>query len=227
MSNRTVQILGKAYGTTPCTVNATFNGNVVYTGAIPTTNEPPIITTPLPTEVLFTFEIPMNLLGTFPMNITFTGDNIFVREVLANYGLTFNPIYNAEESAVLMELVVPPPPPAPPHTEQVAIYSSKATPPFTAEELAFLESADLNTQGDLFRDTLVAHACEFKQSFGPTTFTEISPAQSKINVSINGVNYTTPESPTGDLTGEWGYDVPSIDGSGTITFDLIVKAGLE
>lgn len=225
MANRTIQIFGQGYGTTPCTINAVFAGNTVFSGPIPTVEDTPSQSDVVPTQVLFSFDVPMSLQGNFPVSISFSGEKLLIREVKANYAIKTNSIYDANETAILKPLLIPPPP-APPHTDMVAVFTSKANPPFSQEEIDFLTSADLQYQGQMFRETLLAHGCEFKQTSGPLEFLFVSPAQSKTNVSVNGepqLVSTMPQS----LDGEWGYYVYNIDGQGVITFDLTVSPGLE
>jgi len=93
MTNRTVQVWGQGYSLppagglslTPCTITATFNGTEVFSGAIPTIESSDIQRLPTDQQVLFTFEIPMDLQGTFPMSCTITGDDVFLEQILANY----------------------------------------------------------------------------------------------------------------------------------------------
>ena len=57
MVTRTVKFLGQGYENTEVTINATFDGEVVYTGAVPTINEGFPNPAPEATAVLFTAEI--------------------------------------------------------------------------------------------------------------------------------------------------------------------------
>ena len=89
MANRTVQLTGYGYGSTPATVVATFNGTTVYSGVVPTLNEP---VPPLPdpeivsdTTVLFTFDIPVETTGTQEMTIQVTNGTVIFADVRANY----------------------------------------------------------------------------------------------------------------------------------------------
>ena len=96
MTNRTVQFLGQGYSTppaegltlTPCTITATVDGNVVFSGAIPTTESSDIQRLPADQQVLFTFEIPLVTTGssyTIPVRLDITGDDVFLEQINANY----------------------------------------------------------------------------------------------------------------------------------------------
>jgi hypothetical protein len=93
MANRTLQFYGYAYGTTPVQLNAHINGEVVFSGSVPTVDEPlPIGNMPDMTyaPVLFTVEnsslVPTEFSGSLPMTISIaTGDGIALSEVYCNY----------------------------------------------------------------------------------------------------------------------------------------------
>ena len=63
MTNRTVQFWGQGYSTppaaglalTPCTIVATVDGNVVFSGPIPTVESSDILRLPTDQQLLFTF----------------------------------------------------------------------------------------------------------------------------------------------------------------------------
>ena len=86
MANRTVEIYGWAQSATTCTANVWFNGNVVYSGPVQTVATQPEINPPNGfAEGIITFEVPVNLSGTFPMTITFTGgEQAMVQKINAN-----------------------------------------------------------------------------------------------------------------------------------------------
>ena len=71
MTNRIVQLLGYGFGATDATIEVTLDGNTIYTGTVPTLNQPvpPLPNPDLPTEgvVLCSFEIPVGFVGTKPM----------------------------------------------------------------------------------------------------------------------------------------------------------------
>lgn len=100
MTTRTVQFLGQGYSLppaeglefTPCTITATVSGNVVFSGAIPTTYSSDVNHTPQYQVVLFTFEIPLVTANTanaspytLPVSLDITGDDVFLEQILTNY----------------------------------------------------------------------------------------------------------------------------------------------
>ena len=97
MTTRTVQFWGQGYSTppaagltlTPCTIVATVSGNVVFSGAIPTTESSDILRLPTDQTILFTCEIPLvtppDIPYTLPVSLAITGDDIYLEQILANY----------------------------------------------------------------------------------------------------------------------------------------------
>jgi hypothetical protein len=95
MTNRTVQIMGYGHGASPASVTATVNGQQVFSGEVPTMNTPvpgypidPVVGRP--SEVLFTFEIPMQFFGSLPMTVTVENSPVAFYNVNANYSNTAN-----------------------------------------------------------------------------------------------------------------------------------------
>ena len=96
MTNRTVQFWGQGYSTppavglalTPCTITATVDGNVVFSGVVPTSESTDILRLPTDQQVLFTFEIPLVTTGnayTIPVSLDITGDDLYLEQILVNY----------------------------------------------------------------------------------------------------------------------------------------------
>jgi hypothetical protein len=97
MANRTIQIWGQGYGSTPCTANVTFGGDIVFSGPIPTVDSTIVARLPDEQTMLINFEVPIELSGTFPVTIEFVGTDAFISAVLANYSVqndseTFFPV---------------------------------------------------------------------------------------------------------------------------------------
>jgi hypothetical protein len=91
MVDRTLQFCGYAYGTVPVQLNAHINGQVVFSGAVDTLNEPlpalDINTANAPplfsvTSSLFSTEFS----GSYPMTVTVgTGAGVYLCEIKSNY----------------------------------------------------------------------------------------------------------------------------------------------
>jgi len=215
MTIRTVQILGLGYGPGSCTANAVFNGNVVYTGTIPTVDQSVVDRSPDSQVPLFSFEIPIDLAGNIPMSITFSGNDAFVSRVVANYMPVTNPIYSQSDLEVLGN-------PASTPAQRLAIWEPLASPPLTSGDIAIIETG---TQAE--RDQVLAdHNLSMIISSGADAFSIIAAPQVKNNVVINGVSENLPDPLPSGVTGEWGYEVPVVSGTGTIACDLTVTAGL-
>jgi len=96
MTTRTVQFYGQGYSIppaaglalTPCTITATVDGNVVFSGPIPTLETSDIYRLPDEQEVLFSFEIPLITTGntyTLPVSLAISGDDVFLEQINSNY----------------------------------------------------------------------------------------------------------------------------------------------
>jgi hypothetical protein len=98
MANRTLQFYGYAYGNAPVQLNAHINGQVVFSGAVPTVDQPlptvlPVDTTAAP--VLFSIEnsslFPTEFSGAYPMTVSIaTGSGVVLANVFSNYMATQN-----------------------------------------------------------------------------------------------------------------------------------------
>lgn len=211
MANRTVQIMGYGYGSTSCSANVSYNGNTVFSGIIPTLDQAQILSLPSEQVAIFTFEIDVTAAGTFPLIMNFTGGNVvFVEQVQSNFMPVQNPIYNSSDWAIVIN-------PASTPAQKIAVYEPLAVPPLSAADIAILEQ-NTGTQWAV----LDAHGLSYFVTSGASNYQPIASAQCKTNVSING----SPRSPGNDPTGEWGWEVPTVSGTGTFACDLIVTAGL-
>ena len=217
MANRTIQFLGQGYaptGTDPIVITATLNGNVVYTGNIPTLYTSDVSRLPDDQVVLFTCELPLEFEGTVPVSISLdspVGVDAFFEQIYSNYMLIYNPVYTESEIGVLTN-------PASTWAEKIAIYTARAVPPLSPAEIVILESgtpAEINA-------VLDAHNLQVGISSGLTGFTPW-PGDPRSNVVINGEALTRGPTPTGT----WGWEVEfPAEGSGTFEFDFTIPAGV-
>ena len=220
MVNRTIQFLGQGYaptGTDPIVITATLDGNVVYTGNIPTLYTTDVDHTPDGQVVLFTCELPVDFAGTLPMSVLLdspVGVDVFFEQINSNYMSIFNPVYTQSEIGVLID-------PSSTRAEKVAIYTAKAVPPLSPAEIALLNNGTLAEQTAI----LTAHNVTISVSSGPDTFASVNGyTEPRSNVVINGIPRTRRDTPSGT----WGWEIEFLaEGSGTFEFDLTAIAGLE
>lgn len=97
MTNRTVQVLGSGFGSSPASITATWNGSQVFSGTV-YTQSGPVPISPNPdlaiTELLFTFEIPMDNAGNIGMTTSVTGSPVVFTLINANYANISNTVGN-------------------------------------------------------------------------------------------------------------------------------------
>ena len=93
MTNRTVQVLGSGFGSSPASITATWNGSQVFSGTVYTQSGPvpslPNLDIAL-TELLFTFEIPMDTAGNIGMTTSVTDSPVVFTLINANYANVAN-----------------------------------------------------------------------------------------------------------------------------------------
>lgn len=219
MTNRTVQIKGYGFGSTPAEITVTLEGTNVFTGAVTTIDGTP---PPLPnidlkdeTTTLCTFELPVDFAGEKAMTCSVTSGTVIFAQIDANYRPIENPVFTQAEYNQLTS-------PTTRRAEQIQIWSAHAVPPFTSEEITTLQSTDPSL-GDEQLAILTTHGVEFIVSSGSTGFGDInSGSDARANVVIDGTPVTAPHSP--EYEGTWWWRL----GSGsTIAYSLIVDAGLE
>jgi hypothetical protein len=134
MANRTLQFFGIGYGAEPVTVTATVNGTQVFNGTITTFNSPVNTVNPWTQMTpLFTAEVDETMVENIPMSVTVSGGTAVFGDVHADRVLRKNSIYTAEDFVTLMNTEAAGP-------EISAVMSKYATPAFSAEELALVES---------------------------------------------------------------------------------------
>lgn len=87
MSIRTIKQTGQGFGDQEVTIVAKINGATVFSGAVPTLNQPvPALPNPdLQGVDLFTWEVPSDFQGTQTLEITVTGGTLVLMDTLANF----------------------------------------------------------------------------------------------------------------------------------------------
>jgi hypothetical protein len=203
---------GYGYGSTPANVTVTLNSAEIFSGEIPTLDQESIYLHPDEQVVIFTAQIPMDFAGN--ANVVVTANNGYVHNdyVSVNYAIIPNPEYTSEQLAILAD-------PATTQSEQVAIYATVAEPPFTAEELAFLELT--NPEDRLAqRDLVVAHGAAAYISSGSEVFSVPSAGDYRPVVYVDGVEQLIPQPRLYAGVYSWGVN------SGSVFFgNVVVSAG--
>jgi hypothetical protein len=205
MTNRTIQIFGQGYGSAAISANAQVNGNVVFTGEIPTVDQPAQPFSPDP-AVLFEFELPLDTVGSVPVLISFTGaETVYIGQVQSNYVVRIdNPVYTSEDLAILRD-------PNSTRATKLPIYERAANPPLTGPDILIIQNG---TQEELLV-ILKQHNLSWSIP-SPDQFISLTPPATKRNVVINSIAVVPGDIPLG----EWWWPVPLINGTGIISFNL-------
>jgi hypothetical protein len=209
MTNRTIQFFGQGYGTTAITANVQLNGNTVFTGEIPTVDQS-VSVFPLDQVDIFNFELPLDTVGPVSVAILFTGaETVYVEQVLANYVAPIaNPVYTPQQLAILSNSSTP-------QAEKLPIFESAANPPLTNADILVLQNGTPEERAPVLKE----HNLQLMLP-DPDQFVSLPLIQAKTNVVINAIGVE----PSDDSPGEWGWQVPLIDGTGTMSFDLLLPA---
>ncbi len=211
MSNRTIQIQGYGYGSTTCSATVSYNGNTVFSGNIPTLDQNQVLIMPTEQVTIFTFEIDVTTAGTFPLIINVTGGNtVYIEQVLSNHMPQKNPVYSESDWAIITD---------PANMQKLAVFRRLAQPPLSEADIAVLEQGPVSSEAQA---VLAAHGLSFIVSSGASVYLPISLPPAKSNIVINGSSVTSGNPPTG----EWGWEVPIVSGTGTLACDLNILAGL-
>lgn len=214
MTKRTIQFYGQGWGVNTTEITATFQGQTVYTGPVPTFSD---VLPQNEMPVLFSVDsLDVTDQGAFAVTITPTSGDLVVSYVLANYTLIINPIYSWEQWEIITD--------SSKQAQALEIISSLANPPFSDAEIEILVNPE-STQQE--RDAiLAAHGVSYTVSTGPTGFSvAIWDSDSRTNVTINGEVPIAPPVPRpANLQGDWVYYVLA---NQPMAFDLNIVAGLE
>jgi hypothetical protein len=211
MTNRTIQFFGQGYGTVAINANVQIDGNTVFTGEIPTVDQPQ---SRLPKDQvkIFEVELPVDTVGSVPVSILFTGEEmVYVLHMQANYVPVKNPVYTPEQLSILID-------PDSTLTEKLPIFESVANPPLTSADILVLQN------GTPEEKTLVLTEHNLKLlTSGPDLYGPLLAPRARTNVVVDGVAVT----PGNDPPGEWGWPVILDNGTGTMTFNLHIPPPLE
>lgn len=219
MTNRTVQIKGYGFGSSPAEITVTLEGNTVFTGAVTTADSPPPSLPNLDLDVdtvsLCSFEIPVGFTGEKAMTCSVNSGTVIFAQIDINYVPIPNPVFSVEDRQYLTAQ------PPNPRANVIAVYSTYATPAFSTEELATLESTDTSLENEQLA-ILIAHGCGIEISGGTAVYAPISTVDARANVKIDGVAQTHIPA---EYTGSWWWKIPA---SSTLAYDLVVQyPGLE
>jgi hypothetical protein len=211
--------MGLAYGSEPVNIVAKINSTTVYSGPLPTIDQPVSpVPEPIPTDMSVLFSIDnssalnTDFAGSLPMTIEVSGGSgVIFGDILSNYCQEPNTAVYANGEIPVVE---------DPNstTEQVnAIIVPKANPPFNATEMAFLNIPGPYTQqqNEEFQALLLLHNIPCYVSSGPNEFQSNyigTPVNSentpdpRSTVYINGVQQVPP---TPVSHGVWNWFMPA------------------
>lgn len=208
MTNRTIQIIGQGFGSTPATVVATLDGATVFSGQISTLAQPvPVLPdssiTIANAVVLFTFEVPTTFTGSKPLTIEMTNGSLIFGAVDANYITTteWNPAFSAEQLAIAEN-------PLSTVTQVTECQIAIANPPFTSEQQATLLAS---TQVNQYENLLSTHNALTRVTIAPSVDSYGQYASDpRTNITIDGQPQSAdPYAYTPPLTGPWFWVVNS------------------
>jgi len=225
MTTRNIYIIGQGYSSTPVTANVSINGTNIYSGTVPTVDQPIAVSqgsnnSELQLEMvnnkaaIFAIERDVLFTGDLTVSLEVAGGPIWFGDVLANYASDrrVNPNLTPEQQAIVND-------PASTNEQLTQVRAAIANPPFTAEEIATIQSTPNTFPYPAEIDTLISehNAQLIYRSSGPTGFMAVASMDGTINntwssVTINGVlqpvdpnAYNTPR------TGTWWWILNSGD----------------
>ena len=213
MAIRTVQFLGMGFGPDPATITVTANGTQVFSGTVPTLNQPvpslPDVALMPDQEVLFNLELDTAFAGNLPMTVTVNNGAAIFSEVMTNYWPIQNPVYSPEEWATITNPNIS-------NSQKAPIFAAHCTPPLTQEQYDIVAS-DQTPWQERFA-ILDAHGAARAISSGPNEFFPLGGADPRTNITINGVAQS--EGPEPDLQGQWWWTLPT---GAVMAYDLEVS----
>lgn len=219
MTNRTVQLKGYGFGSTPAEITVTVEGVAVFTGSVPTSNTLPPSMPNLgliaETATLCSFEIPLTFSGEKAMTCAVSNGTVVFAQIEANYTNIPNPVFSSTEYEFAIN--------SSNHiSARIDVLSAHASSPFTEDEITKLRSTDPADQTEQLA-IMSAHGVSLNVSSGPTGFHEINlGSDCRANVIING----TPANPVhnSEYTGIWWW---KLDNGSTMSYNLAIDSGVE
>jgi len=198
MANRTVQIEGQGYGSSPAQITVTANGNTVFSGTVSAVSQ---LVPVLPnldinlSEIFCTFEIDQAFTGQIPMTCAVSSGTVIFTQIYANYAEIPNPVYTPEQITILTS-------PTTTQAERVTIYTQVANPPLSQTDIdTLLDPAATQEQKNAI---LAAHNCTIYISSGVDGFWPIYNTDPRSSVTIDG----TAQTPDRDgLGGTWWWQI--------------------
>lgn len=238
MTNRTIKVIGQGYSATPVTILAQVDGNVVYSGTVPTINEDISVTDnsnpgclaiqqalQADQTSLFTFDIDVAFAGTVGLTLDVTGGPIYIGAVVySNYTSVpvINPVFTPEDIAAIENS-------SDPELTKRQIQIDKANPPMSSQEQADFLAA-VNLDAGPWPAFIAEHNVEY---FTGNTSSGTNSVQMQsdidtglfINIAIDGVpQISDPNAYNPPKTGAWWWQV--YPGS-EFAADLEITAGTE
>lgn len=221
MTNRIIQVIGQGFNPTPVSIVATVDGNVVYSGTVPTVDQG-IYVTQLPEHselqgqltstktALFSFEKDLNYQGNVSITISVTGGSVWFGTVISNYvsGRYLNPALTPEQQAVVNNS-------SSTMAELQQIQFDIANPSFTAEQIAQLQTYTSFPYPDEVQAMVVEHNAKLRWHSSGAAFDRLTNIEEGTDVtwssvSIDGVDHTiNPHAYDPPRAGTWWWTVGS------------------
>jgi len=211
MANRTIQIYGQGFGSTPAEIVVTANGNTVFSGTIPTTNDPlPVLPNiEYSTQEIFEFTVDPSFSGQLPMTCQVTNGTVIFAQVEMNYSFILNPVYTQEQAQFIAN-------PTTTWAQRVELYVPRANPALTQQQIDILLDPAA-TDSDKYK-IVWTHNLATLISSGDNTFVRLNNPDPRSNVTIDGIAQNPDRI---GLAGTWWWVINS---GSTLAYDLSVTA---
>lgn len=212
MANRTVQLLGLAYGASPAEITVTVNGNTIFSGPVSTQNQPvpalPDASLKNSTVVFCSFEIDQAFTGQIPITCTVNSGTVIFGQIRANYSYVVNPIYTTQQAEIIGNFNTP-------MNDKIAIFTPLANPPLTQTDIDALLDPNLSLRN--YNSILADHNLQLGVSSGANGFGNIDTTDPRSNVVIDGVTQTPDRT---NLPGTWFWPIAS---GSSLAFNMDVQ----